>query len=80
MPADQRKIHTRALLQGLLDNSGRVVIGAGLLGAVADAVRVVVALAQAGHVTGVALQLGGLVVHVVDAHLLHREPMLEIFR
>lgn len=45
-------------------------MGASLGGAVTDTVLVVLVLAQAGHVTRVAVKLGGLGVHVLDAHLL----------
>lgn len=63
-------IHTGALGQGHLQDLLGVVIGASLLGAVVDTVLVVGVLAQTSHVVGFAAQLGGLVVHVGDTHLL----------
>lgn len=71
---------TRAGCQGYLNNGGRVVIRAGLGGAVTDTVLIVLVLAQAGHVTGLAVQLGGLGVHIADAHLLSDHQMLAMAR
>lgn len=63
-------MHTRALRQGRLHDLGNIVARAGLGGAVTDTVLVVLVVAQAGHVVGLASQLGRLGVHVGDAHLL----------
>lgn len=63
-------ILTRALGQSHLDDLRGIVTWAGLGGAVADTILVVLGVAQAGHVVGLAAQLGSLGVHVGDAHLL----------
>ena len=64
---------TRALGQSHLQDLLGVVVGTGLGSAVTDTVGVVLALAQAVHVTGLAAQFGGLGVHVGDTHRLSRQ-------
>ena len=58
--------------EGNLDNGVRVIVRAGLSGAVAHTVRVVRRVAQAAKVARLAAQLGSLVLHVVDAHVLFK--------
>ena len=50
----------------------RVIVRAGLSGAVAHTVRIVRRVAQAAKVARLAAQLGSLVLHVVDAHVLFK--------
>lgn len=60
--------HTRALGEGHLQHLLSIIAGAGLLGAITNTKGVVLALTQALHIARLAVQLGGLVVHVVDTH------------
>lgn len=64
------RVRTRALGQGHLHDLRGIIIWAGLGGAVTDSKPVVLLVAQAGHVVGLAAKLGSLGVHVGDAHLL----------
>jgi len=61
-------LRTRALGNSHGEDLLGVIAGASLLGAVADTELVVIGLAKAGHITGLAAKLGGLVVHVGDTH------------
>lgn len=56
--------------EGNLDNGMRVIVRAGLSGAVAHTVSVVWRITQAAEVTRLAAQLRRLVLHVADAHVL----------
>lgn len=67
-----KEIRTRALGHSHTQHLLGIVIRAGLGGAVTDTVRVVLATAQAAHVTGGAAELRGLGVHVGDTHGLSR--------
>ena len=77
---EPKKEHTvfRARGEGNLDDILGVIVRAGLLGAVTDTERVVLGVAQAVLVTSLAAQLGGLVVHVVNAHLLDTSAKAQI--
>lgn len=68
-----KEIRTRALGHSHTQHLLGIVIRAGLGGAVTDTVRVVLATAQAAHVTGGAAELRGLGVHVGDTHGLSRQ-------
>lgn len=63
-------IHTRALGDGHSEDLLGIIAGASLLGAVTDTELVVIGLAQAGHVAGLAAKVRGLVVHVGNTHSL----------
>lgn len=77
---EPKKEHTvfRARGEGNLDDILGVIVRAGLLGAVTDTERVVLGVAQAALVTSLAAQLGGLVVHVANAHLLDKSAKAQI--
>lgn len=61
-------MHTRALGNSLGEDLLSIIAGAGLLGAITDTELVVVGLAQTSQVTGLAVEIGGLVLHVGQAH------------
>lgn len=63
---------SRATLEGTGDSLSGILARTGLVGAVTDSVLVVGLRAKTSVVARVATQLGGLVVHVVGAHLLWR--------
>lgn len=71
-------VHTRAALQSHGEDSRGIVVGASLLGAVADTVGVVLRLAEAVHVTRGTSKLGGLGVHVGNTHLLSETSTVSI--